>query len=400
MRITEEQFMMRQPSFPERSATDPYYHRLANHLAEAGEKRKLLPGWPEAVVNRVCLGLVGYIQDILCDAGIWRSFINRHNEMYGKWLPYYETSEDYIPHELNPEDVRFLTWYTLSMNYEDRRLCNPMDPEIARAAEVWHAMLDRIYEEAPEPQEYHIWKGLEFNNSEEAEQIMHFSHWLYMHCYLLTPAYALTLSEIINRPGMRDPENFNQLRQALHDSMSDDPTGPLALYLKEWLHLILEGRMPKERKAEEPAGENATYRAFVEATGGSPIKFLGSYEEFNQFVTESLGWEKGEEHLPQFKGCRDFVLLVNRQKGMLLAHDICRCIKMEGNPYYDAEYAGSHAIYLMTVRGMCPADLLHYLWEHDALSDAHFPGDSDTMLVRDNRDFIARCYLQQYYRGD
>ncbi|MDE6559546.1 MAG: DUF3843 family protein [Muribaculaceae bacterium] len=55
---------------------------------------------------------------------------------------------------------------------------------------------------------------------------------------------------------------------------------------------------------------------------------------------------------------------------------------------------------LITERGLCPADLLHYIFEHDALPDAHFPGSDDYVLVDKNRDFIARCYLQKYYRGD
>ncbi|MDE5773429.1 MAG: DUF3843 family protein, partial [Muribaculaceae bacterium] len=400
--ITEQQFLVRQPSFPEKTPTTDYYLRLANLMVNACRTRRLLAGWPDSVITRTVLGLVGYFQDILTDSGIWRSFIECHKSMYGRWVPFYETGEDYIPHELNREDIRFLVWYTLCMNYEDRRLLNPMSEDVAEAADLWFEMLDKIYEEAPTPEGFFIWQGLELNNPEEHREVVGFSHWLFMHCYLLTPAFAETLGEILSRPGIKDSENMVALQNALEEAMAEVPTGPLALYLGEWLYMILTGKMPDEvRDGESAAGEeHPTYTKFVKATGGSPIKFIEGYEALNKFCIEALGWEPGVDHLPAMKQCKDFILLVNREKGMLLAHDICKCVCMPENPYYDKEYARTHAIYLLTVRGACPADLLHYLWAHDALPDTRFPGSNDHELVERNRDFIARCYLQQYYRGD
>lgn len=398
--ISEEQFMMRQPSYPEKSTTDEYYHHLCNLMMGAWKKHNLLPEWPEAVVVRAVLGLVGYFQDIIADSGLWRTFIEEHRRMYGKWLPFYETSEDYLPHELNPEDVRFLVWYSLSMNYEGRRFHDPESADIAKAADVWHAMLDTIYEEAPMPEKFFIWRGLEIGNPEEQDDVMHFSRWLFMHSYLLTPAYALTLSEIVKAHQGDSAEDIQALSRAVEESMTMDPTGPLALYLPEWLYLILDHKRVRKVEDNGPQGENPTYAKFIAATGGDSIKFIGSYDDLNDFFINSLGWAAGEKHLSQLEKCSDFVLLVNREKGMLLAHDIAKCIKMESNPYYDKGYAEKHAIELLTVRGCCPADLLHYLFENDALPDAHFLPNGSQQTTHENRDFIARCYLQTYYRGD
>lgn len=394
--------MVRQPSFPRKTPTTDYYLRLANMMADACINRKVLVGWPEAIIARAVLGLVGYFQDILTDSGIWRSFIECHNKMYGKWLPFYPTGDDYIPHELNREDVRFLVWYTLCMNYENRRLLDPMSPDVSAAADLWFEMLDKIYEDAPTPEGFFIWQGLEIGNPEEEREIVGFSHWLFMHCYLLTPAFAITLGEILSEPGIQDSDDTLKLQRALEKAMTELPTGPLALYLGEWLQLILNGKMPNFA-VDESLSETSvhpTFEKFVTHTGGSPIKFIKGYEELNKFFIEALGWDAGERHLSHLENCGDFVLLVNKHKGMLLAHDICRCINLPENPYYDAEYAQSHSIYLLTVRGMCPADLLHYLWGRNALTDTYFPGDDNHRVVEDNRDFISRCYLQQYYRGD
>lgn len=405
-KISEQQFLIRQPAFPKKSPTDPFYFRLSNRLADIISEQKLLADWPESANIRVALGLTSYLQDILTDSGVWRSFINHHNELYGKWLPFYSLTDDYIPHELNVEDVRFLIWYTLTMNCEEKRVWDPMDADIERAARILHDELDKVYEneDTPIPEDYHISRGLELGNPAEADEMFHFGNWLFMHCYLMTPAYAMTLTEMLMNPELQGGENMELLKQKLEESMMVDPTGPLALYLREWLFLIIENRMPpapKNQPANQAAAEaeHPYYTKFTKATGGKRIKFFKTYDELNEFFRDALGWGEGE-NLPALKHSSDFVLLVNKTKGMLCAKDIAKCICMEGNPYYDKEYAREHAIELLTERTVCPGDLLTYLFEKNALPDACFPGTTDMKLVNENRDFIARCYLQKYYRGD
>ena len=85
---------------------------------------------------------------------------------------------------------------------------------------------------------------------------------------------------------------------------------------------------------------------------------------------------------------------------MLMARGIAKCIEDPANPLYDEEYAKAHAFDLLTIRGLCPGDLLRYIFDNDWLPDAKFPSSEDYALVKANKDFIARCYLQIYYRGD
>ena len=92
--------------------------------------------------------------------------------------------------------------------------------------------------------------------------------------------------------------------------------------------------------------------------------------------------------------------MVDPKKGMLLARNIAKCIASPHNQLYDKEYALRHAMDLLTERGCCPGDLLRYVCNKGWLPDALFPGTDDSDLVKHNWDFIARCYLQQYYRGD
>ena len=83
--ISKEQFLIRQPAYPQTTLTDPYYYGVANRLARIIRNESLLKGWDSALSDRVALGLTGYLQDILTDSGVWRSFIESCNVLYGRW---------------------------------------------------------------------------------------------------------------------------------------------------------------------------------------------------------------------------------------------------------------------------------------------------------------------------
>lgn len=394
-----EQFILRQPAGPQETATDRYYLDLANRLVREAAERGLFPSYPEKVVERTALAVIGYYQDVICDAGIWRSFITECRRLYGRTLPFYSTGEDYVDFEFNAVDVRFMCWYGLSMNYENRRVWNPLDEEIEAGARAWAEILEEAYDESPLPEDYRLCHELEMHASEDREDLYRLANWLFMHCYLMTPAYALTLSEIASTVDFSKEGAAHELQEKMTKSMSEDPTGPLALYTGEWLYLIVDGKIPapKSRTSKEP---HKFYEAFVKATGGETVKFFGNYRELNDFFITALGWAAGEDHLPMMKHEHDFVAMVDKEKGMLVARNIARCLAAPGNPYYDRDYARTHAMDLLTERGCCPGDLLKRACSEGWLPDAVFPETDDHGLVAENWDFIARCYLQQYYRGD
>lgn len=386
---------------PEETSTDKFYFDLCNHLVEVAKEKRLFPSYPEKVMERAALVLIGYYQDVISDAGIWRSFINECRRLYGYTVPFYSNAEDeYENYELNKADVRFIVWYALSMNYENRRVCYPFDEEILKGAEFWYEELEKVYEDAPIPENYRFSAELELHSEEDRPEIMRLANWLFLHCYLMTPAYALTLTELTAEYDLTKEEGIIEMQKRLDISMWQDPTGPLALYLGEWLYLIVAQKAAPEPKEPETKGEHKYYTAFTNYTGGKPLQFFATYEEMNRFFIDALGWAEGENHLEQVKDDRDFVLMVDPKKGMLLARNIAKCISHPDNKLYDKEYAGKHAMELLTERGCCPGDLLRFVCENGWLPDAVFPDTDDTETVKRNWDFISRCYLQQYYRGD
>lgn len=386
---------------PEETSTDKFYFDLCNHLAEVAKKKGLFPSYPEKVVERAALALIGYYQDVICDAGVWRSFITECRRLYGYTVPFYSENEgNYVDFEMNPTDVKFMVWYALSMNYENRRVCYPLDKELIDGAEVWFEELEKVYDEAPIPENYRLSSELEIHSEEDRPAIMKLANWLFMHCYLMTPAFALSLTELSSQYDLSTEDGVLELQKRLDIAMWQDPTGPLALFLGEWLYMIIEHKPAPEPKQQKSEGIHKYFTAFTQYTGGKTLQFFSTYKEMNRFFIDALGWAENEEHLSQIKDNRDFVLMVDPQKGMLLARNIAKCIACPENQLYDKEYAKIHAMNLLTERGCCPGDLLRYICNQGWLPDAVFPNSEDNQTVKNNWDFISRCYLQQYYRGD
>lgn len=404
-KILPKEFLIRQPSYPKVAETDPFYLAVANRLLAETAGCNFAKMLPETLFKRVCLSLVDYFQDIVADCGLWRSFIDANMQLYGWKVPFHPYNDDYIDYELNCEDVRFLVWYVTAMLSEDLRHIYPLDANLLYFADRCCDILDAEYEDSPEPGGWHIARGLEFNDEQDHKDIYDLGNWLFLHSYLLTPAFAMTLHDIVGGVDAKAPDASTIVNERLEEAMLESTTGPLALFTPEWVYLMLEHEL--QPSAEFAADEtiHPYYKKFTDFTGGETIRFFRTYDEMNRFFIEALGWADDEEHLSQAKGADDYVLMVTPHKGMLMARDICRCVKAPGNPMYDKAYAREHAFDLLTDRGLCPGDLLHKVLDEQWLPDARFPGAQVTeaeniAVVHKYSDFIARCFLQIYYRGD
>ena len=63
--------------------------------------------------------LTAYFVDIISESNIWNTFITKHKQLYNRYLPFYHTNKDYIPNEINPQDIQFLIWYFISQTLKD-----------------------------------------------------------------------------------------------------------------------------------------------------------------------------------------------------------------------------------------------------------------------------------------
>ena len=367
--------------------TDSYFVDLANRLYPTCTIKEI----PESFKKKLCLYTAAYFEDIISGLGLWKVFIKKHLELYGTSLPFYAIHPDYIKDEINEEDIRLIIWNTLEKAPYQHPYINPMDRNIEATAHSFFRILDEEYETAPANDTLQDF-FMRFNGKEDAN---HRLRWLFGHTYLTEPSVQEYIAQVT------ETDKFII------------PCGPLALFLHEWIDLLTGGETECWEEIEDlyPAvpeisdemkeRNRHTYQLFTQGTNGSPIVYLEGYKELHRFLTQVLQWPDDSNHtLPQMKEHKDFIMMVNPEKGILLAKDICRCISDPLNPMYDAVTAAQEAFSLLTVPTRCPPDLMEYLISNHYIPDAQFPGFGEKELVQENADFIARHSLLYYYRGD
>lgn len=377
---------------------DQYYVQLANRLVEA----MTLTGFSLDVRCRLALYLAAYLEDQVSGMNLWQTFLKEHTRLYGKKLPFYTLSADYYADEVNVEDVAFLLWNTVQKAVQHQQpvteeypfltkgFVDPLHPLLLDEAARLYAILAKAYEEAPVNEALTSIFAAAADEAAGRKKL----NWLFGHTYLTEPSVLPYLA------------NMGK------DDLFIIPTGPLALFLYEWIDALGGDDSWKQvnglyvTEPELPADfvekNKETYGLFTAATQGSNIVFLDGYEALKHFLVEGLHWPDDENHtLPQLSGFRDFILMVHPTKGMLLAKDICRYLKAPGNSLYHAEAAAQGAFRLLTEETACPPDLLYRSIREGWIPDAQVPGQPATRdLVVANADFIARHTLLYYYRGD
>lgn len=411
MEITVKDFMLKQPNYPQVAESDKYYMVLAGRLAKMWDNARLLMNVGEEIRRDVVLAVIGYFQDIVADAGIWRSFSTMCNYMYGRPVPFFDRPDDYIDSELNLIDIQFLIWYVIDSESGNPGHLSPFDKNVGKLAQIFFNLLDAVYEDAPTPVEYNMAIDVDFNDEQDREKAYDLSHWLFWNCYFMRPAATSTLQmasakaqEIINAYPDKE-EAQRHLLEMNRQLMVENTTGPLSLALGEWMELIVNGKIPPtdDEPVAEPGNEHRFYRQLIEATGGSRIAFIDGYDALEQFVSNQMKWGKAPNgHLPGMKQYSNFVLLANPARGLLIAHDVAQYICHPANPMYDPETARREAHRIVTKRGTAPIDLIKYLFNNNLLPDARLPfeANADRSLLHENWDFLARLYLQTHYRGD
>lgn len=193
----------------------------------------------------MAIKVVLYFEDIICDGGIWRSFVNKHRELYGKTLPFYPVDEkDYQADEPHVEDIRYLLWEVVMDCYQDVMI-NPQDKLLAEIAKIFYDVLDAEFEKAP------INEGMQ-QFFQEATFMADFIEmremlgWLWMDCYLTEGHKKFDVAEeMIDE--VCDVLHFdNHDPRAIYAALSQMvfryQCGPLALFPAEWLALLKESR--------------------------------------------------------------------------------------------------------------------------------------------------------------
>ena len=407
MNITVKDYMKMQPNYPKVADSDKYYLQLALQLDSCFEKAELRLPLDKDVKCAISLATIGYFQDIVADCGIWRSFITIHKELYGKPLPFYDLPESYCESELNKEDIKFIIWYIAECHSDEFGLLSPFHPDIARLADMFYAILDKEYLDAPLPTEYTMAMDVELDNIGQAQDIFTLSSWLFWDSYLMPHAAKGAIHEAREEAQQIIAKYADRKAASSHLSdlndrvMLSNPTGPLALTVGEWLKMIVDNELPEFEDSMAPQQPHRFYTQLIHATGGEPIAFFNSYDTLESFLSNEMGWgENSTGHLPHLRKYDNFVVFGTPQKGILVAHDVAQYICHPSNPSFNKLDAGENGYHLLTLRGNCPIDLVKHIFSNGLAQHIRLPYDPEGRILKDNWDFLARLYQQRFYRPD
>lgn len=395
IRIEDLKRMLPEPD--SQHPTDDYYLMLAQYVDKLWAGMRVFPEVGEGLRKRVVLDLVAYFQDVVADAGLWRSFVRMCRHLYGRPVPFYEEPDDYVDAELNQIDVQFMVWYSLESRLGFMGLVSPLDSDLLRLSSQVYRLFAHLYADAPAADDFKPLQELDLDDREQVRDIFRTSGWLFWNSYFMRPVSKHHYEPDIDEADELSVDETLTDEARLHTTF-EQPTGPLALLADEWLRLIVDDRLPRQPKPQH-SGEHEYFTALRRATGGEAIAFCPTYDDLERFLSEKMGW--GEEpggHIPQLRGHKNFVVYADPRKGMIIAKDIAQYVKHPSNPAFNADAADAHR--LVMEPGVCPSDLLRYLFGHGMVPAARYPSAKETSLLHDNWDFLARMYLQRYYRAD
>ena len=132
------------------SISDSFYIKLSSKIYKA-----LLPfsfdtdDWNKERIKELSIVASSYLEDIVSDLGIFKSFRDKHKELYASMLPFYASEDDYAEDTINYSDIRFLVWYIASLHILGEALLFPSGGRITVLADIIYDILEEAYSDAP-----------------------------------------------------------------------------------------------------------------------------------------------------------------------------------------------------------------------------------------------------------
>lgn len=228
---------------PVTSATDSYYAKLANKLLKSIQREPFAKKISGRVLEMMAIKTALYFEDVICDGGIWRSFVTKHKALYGKSLPFYPVDEDdYRADEPHVEDITYLLWETL-MDWGRDMLLHPLDEIIAAIAWKFFEVLNTEFEEAPinEAMQEFFREASFMDDFVKMREVL---GWVWMDCYLTENhrKFGVTdemLDEVCQILPL-DSSDSRAIYAAVNQMFFKYKCGPLALRPAEWLALLMD----------------------------------------------------------------------------------------------------------------------------------------------------------------
>lgn len=134
-------------------STDSWYMDFAIQLLPIIDKSPLYSEKSEAERVNAAISLTLYLQDAIAQYGGWKEFSVCYHHLYKSYLPFYTLTDEYMPDEINVEDISFVLWTLLSRYFifdnDPVIIQNPHDPNLLALSQQVYELMDAHFEEAP-----------------------------------------------------------------------------------------------------------------------------------------------------------------------------------------------------------------------------------------------------------
>ena len=138
-------------SHPEHKSydVDVYYVKFANQLLDEFKRLRLdLDEQTGPILRYSAILLTNYLEDIIADSGVWRSFSALSQQMFGRPVPmFHNETEDYYPDEPSIMAIRFLIWHAATEM--DDIWWNADFEGFKRMAQVAYRLMVEAFEQIP-----------------------------------------------------------------------------------------------------------------------------------------------------------------------------------------------------------------------------------------------------------
>jgi len=233
------------------SPTDFYYIQLSNKILNILLKDKNLPEFPIPLIRQLALIATAYFEDVISKIGLWRAMRQIHFEKQGKFIPFKETTDDYQPDEINPEDIQFLIWTIVQrdvLERDDLMFINIENPIVTYTSLLIYEALDDEYETAPENEV--LFNAVHSSNlASDYFLFREFLKWLHYDSYLSCP-YPKNhlLDELeLSKSHAFYKENKEALKYTLiYSLIFTSPCSPIAIPASKWLAEIVSDPKVKD----------------------------------------------------------------------------------------------------------------------------------------------------------
>lgn len=230
--------------------SDKEYADFANRLMDTMRYNSERAGWSTDYRRKVALKATLYFEDLVSEVGLWKTFVNQHQKLYGKPLPFYDVKSDYKADYPCVQDVQYLIWDTL-IELEEETIPNPENTGLLSIAKDITSLMEKEFEDIAINDDLvsYLQDATYCQSFYELRQVL---KWFYFDCYLTSGRftdyyYKQNLKFFVDSMGA-DPMNAIKGSESL--SAFNQKIGPLALEPREWLALFLED-VGKKKEAED-----------------------------------------------------------------------------------------------------------------------------------------------------